>query len=63
MTLVCADPETAPSMVLVESKKGGAPGLTVTPPLVLYGSTEKSGTRTLSEAAQRVYDTCSLYPL
>ena len=62
MTFVCADPETAPSMVLVESKKGGASGLTVTPPLFLYESTEKAGTRPLSREAQRVYDTCALYP-
>ena len=62
MTFVAADSESAPSMVLVESKKGAAPGLTVTPTLYLYKDTKKSGAREMSDAARAVYDTCSLYP-
>ena len=63
MTFVAADTETAPSMVLVECKKGGGAGLTVTPTLFLYQDTPKSGARKMTEAASAVYDTCALYPI
>ena len=36
MTLVAADPSASPSLVLVEGRRGGSPGLTVTRPLFLY---------------------------
>lgn len=62
MTFVAADTRTAPSMVLVESKKGGAPGLTVTPTLLIYRDEPSKGSREMTDAARAVYDTCSLYP-
>lgn len=36
MTLVSADPSSLPSLVLVEGRRGGAPGLKITRPLFLY---------------------------
>ena len=62
MTLVYADASAEPCMVLTEAVKGSAPDLRVTPPLLLYQprkSNEKN--RTLTEAAQTVYDTCRLF--
>ena len=37
MTLVYADTESEPSMVLIEAKKGGKSGMLLTPPLIIYG--------------------------
>ena len=36
MTVVSADPEALPSLVLVEGRRGGAPGMRATRPLFLY---------------------------
>ena len=36
MTLVYADTESEPSMVLIEAKKGGKSGMLLTPPLIIY---------------------------
>ena len=36
MTLVHADKDSEPSMVLIEAKKGGKSGMLVTPPLIIY---------------------------
>ncbi|MBE6601702.1 MAG: SAM-dependent methyltransferase [Ruminococcaceae bacterium] len=61
MTVVYADTESEPCMVLTEAVKGASPAMRVTPPLILYqkskGANEK--TRRLSENAQAIYDTCS----
>ena len=63
MTFVAADNETPPSMVLLECIKGGASGLNVTPPLILYRETaDRSAKREMTEDALRVYETCALYP-
>ena len=35
LRLVCPRPASAPSLVLVEGRRGGRPGLTVEPPLLL----------------------------
>ena len=35
MTFVSSDSKTAPSMVLIEAKKGAAPGMKISPPLFL----------------------------
>ena len=43
MTFVCGRADSEPSMVLIESKLGGAPGLRVTEPLIL---TEPDGEQT-----------------
>jgi len=55
ITFVHAHADSEPSMMLVSAIKGGASGMTVTPPLILYsdGSTE------MSERAQKIYDTMS----
>lgn len=55
MTFVLADAESEPSMVLVSAIKGGASGMKVSAPLLLY----KNGTREMSDAAQKIYDTMS----
>lgn len=60
MTMVQADTETAPSMVLMECKKGAAPSLNVTPSLILYRDGAAVTPRVMTEAAARVYDTCML---
>ncbi len=56
MTSVQADPRTAPSMVLLECKKGAAPGMTVTPTLMLYRDGPEVTPRVMSEAAAAIYD-------
>ena len=55
MTFVLADADSEPSMVLVSAIKGGASGMKVSAPLLLY----KNGTREMSDAAQKIYDTMS----
>ncbi len=40
MTLVLADQNSEPSMVLIEGRRGGSAGLKVTPPFILYKDTE-----------------------
>ena len=60
MTFVHADDEAEPCMVLTEAVKGGAASLRVTPPLMLYTKDcSENGTRTLTETAQQIYDTCA----
>lgn len=58
MTFVCATASASPSMVLIESRKGGGKGLNVTPPLILHERTNGA----MTEEARAVYDTCTLYP-
>lgn len=61
MTFVHADVESEPSMVLVEARAGGKASLLVTPPLILH-EVESRGMshRSLTKAAQGVYDSMSL---
>ncbi len=62
MTFVHADAASEPCMVLTEAVKGAAPSLRVSPPLLLYlprQADEKR--RTLTPAAQAVYDECRLF--
>lgn len=63
MTFVSSDVHTAPSMVLVESRKGGGKGLSVTPPLILHKERNGSGSPEMTDEARAVYDTCALYPI
>lgn len=63
MTFVHANVHTPPSMVLVESRKGGGKGLSVTPPLILYKKNGDPSSPEMTEDALLVYDTCSLYPV
>lgn len=55
LTSVLANSTSAPSMVLVCATKGGASGMTVTPPLILY----RDGTQNFTDRAQKIYDTLS----
>lgn len=54
MTFVCARVDSEPSMVLVEAKLGGAPGVRVTEPLIL---TDEKGNQT--ERARQIYEKCN----
>ncbi len=55
MTFVQADTDTAPSMVLIEAKKGASPSLTLTRPLILY----KDKNKNMSNDAEAIYENCS----
>ena len=55
MTFVQGDTKTAPSMVLIEAKKGASPSLTLTKNLIMY----KDGSRDMSEDAEKIYESCS----
>ncbi len=59
MTFVHATAENEPSMVLVCSTKGAAPGMKVTRPLILHSSRENAKQGILSHDAAEIYDTCS----
>ena len=60
VTMVHADEQTPPCMVLIEARAGGAAGLTVTPPLMLHPSESRTQAhRPLTEQAQAVYDRMS----
>ena len=56
MTFVHADSESSPSIVLISATKGGASGMKLTPPLLLYNGKDRSR---MSEKAQKIYDTMS----
>ena len=60
MTFVQADVSTAPSMVLLECKKGAAPSLIVTPTLILYRNGAQVTPRVMTEEAAKIYDTCQM---
>ena len=55
MTFVHADPNTPPSMVLIEAKKGASPSLTLTRPRMMFNN----GTRETSADAEKIYKNCS----
>ena len=56
ITFVHADENSAPSIMLVSAIKGGASGMTVTPPLFLYDGEARNE---LGKRAQKIYDTMS----
>ncbi len=56
MIVVYPDPDSSPSLVLVEAQKDAAPGLAVSRPLMTYRS---SDSRVYSDDIQKVYDLCS----
>lgn len=59
MTLVYADEQSEPCMVLTEAMKGAAPSMRVTPPLILYQKREPTeNVRHLTADAQQIYDHC-----
>ncbi len=59
MTFVHAGTDTIPSAVLIEAKKGAAPSLAVTPPLILYQACSAQGRQDLSPDAEAIYENCS----
>ena len=60
MTFVHADTSSVPSTVLVEAKKGAAPSLILTPPLILHDIPQPTdGNRALSKDAETIYTHCS----
>lgn len=56
MTFVCADAAAPPSMVLVEAKKGGAAGLSVTPALLVYS---EASHLTETDRFKKIYEDCA----
>lgn len=60
MTLVYPDEFTPPSAVLIEAKKGGAPSMKLTSPLIIHKEAAKDGSaREMTDRAKKIYDTCS----
>ena len=59
ITFVHATKDSEPSMVLIQSIKGGASGSIVTRPLILHDDKDTAAKNILSFDAQRIYDTCS----
>ena len=58
MTFVHAHSEAEPSMVLLCAVKGGAQGMRITAPLMLYRDAES---REMSVRAARIYETMSFW--
>ena len=60
MTFVHADRQRDACAVLVDAQKGASPSLKLTPPLILYTDRDPAQkTRTLTQDARKIYDTCS----
>ncbi len=53
LTYVHPDSKSRPSLILCAAKRGGNPGLTVTPPLLLY----RDGTREETDTFKKIYET------
>ena len=56
---VHATAENEPSMVLIQSTKGAAPGARVLRPLILHDSKEDAKNSKLSSDAKEIYESCS----
>lgn len=52
LTYVHPDSKSRPSLILCAAKRGGNPGLTVTPPLLLY----RDGTREETDTHKKIYE-------
>ena len=59
ITFVQATAYSEPSMVLIQSVKGGASGSRTTRPLILHDSPEDAKKSVLSADAQKIYESCS----
>lgn len=59
ITFVLAMVESEPSIVLVQSTKGAAPGCRVTRPLILHESKDDAKNSKLSPEAETIYEKCS----
>jgi len=59
IVFVCATTGNEPSMVLVQSTKGAAPGARVLRPLILHDSKDDAKNSKLSADATAIYENCS----
>ena len=60
MTFVHPDEFTSPSAVLVEAKKGAAPSMKLTAPLIIHKEkATDGGAREMTDRAKKIYDTCN----
>ncbi len=59
LSFICPDHLSAPSLVLVESKLGGAPGLSVAPPVFFYRDGKEITPRVMSDRMAEIYQNCS----
>ena len=57
MTAVHGDASAPASMVLIEARRGGAPGMALTSPLLLYRDPPTVTPRVMTEEAQQIYQT------
>ena len=64
MTFVHPDRFTSPSAVLVEAKKGAAPSMKLTAPLIIHEEkATDGGAREMTDLAKKIYDKCSFEDL
>ena len=61
MTVVHGDAAASASMVLVDARRGGAPALELTAPLLLYRDPPDVAPRVMTAAAARIYETGSFW--
>ena len=60
MTFVHPDEFTSPSAVLIEAKKGAAPSMKLTAPLIIHKEkATDGGAREMTDRAKKIYDTCN----
>ena len=60
MLFVSSDTKTAPSALIVRAKKGAAPSMKMSRPLILYSEFNSDGSaRPMTDDARRIYETCS----
>ena len=60
MTFIHPDEFTSPSAVLVEAKKGAAPSMKLTAPLIIHKEkATDGGAREMTDRAKKIYDTCN----
>jgi tRNA1(Val) A37 N6-methylase TrmN6 len=57
MTFVHGDASAPASMVLIDARRGGSPGMTLTAPLLLYRDPPSVTPRIMTDAAQAIYQT------
>jgi len=59
LTFVYPDVESKPSLMLCTAVFGGAPGLSVSAPLIFFNDTKNSSSRAMSALAEKIYSECS----
>lgn len=60
MVYIYPDINSPPCLILTEAKKGAAPSVRLSRPLIIYSGTEKSGKRKYTEDMDRIYNEFSL---